>query len=103
MGQESSSRRLLQRVVSEGTRILISTSTLWIRSEGLQGDVVFECTRYNTLDSSVFLFKLGSNFVEYETSRMGRRIVGVFSKDHRTEPHVSRTSGVANPRELELT
>ncbi|KAL2720316.1 hypothetical protein V1478_010582 [Vespula squamosa] len=33
---------------------------------------------------------------------MTRRIVGVFSEDHTTEPHVSRTSGVADPRELEL-
>ncbi|KAI4501899.1 hypothetical protein M0802_003234 [Mischocyttarus mexicanus] len=79
-------------VVSEGTRILISTSTLWIRSKGLQGGF-----------SDLEYFDPRSKFVGYETSRMGRRIVAVFSKDHRTEPHVSRTSGVADPSELELT
>lgn len=50
----------------------------------------------------MFLLKLGSNFGGYETTGMTRRIVGVFSEDHTTEPHVSRTSGVADPRELEL-
>ncbi|KAF7414337.1 hypothetical protein HZH68_002826 [Vespula germanica] len=97
MGQESSSGRLQSSVRRE------KDIDLDIDSRSVLKDYKeVERPQYNTSDSSVFLLKLGSNFGGYETTGMTRRIVGVFSEDHTTEPHVSRTSGVADPRELEL-